>query len=109
MSAFVPVVGENGIAVTMLRFNTFFTVVLTFFAFLLAFGGGLLTAIRLTMPLDAQVAAPAPRMIELSPRLFPGQPARERVSLVLPLDAELVIDAETGEVISAPVGRWRYW
>ena len=65
----------------MLRFNTFLTVVLTFFAFLLAFGGGLLTAIRLSTSPDL-AAAPAPVVThESESRPFPGQPSRTRVSL----------------------------
>ncbi len=67
----------------MLRFNTFFTVILTFFAFLLALGGGMLTAIQLSAPLALEaVLTPG---VEPEPRSFPGQPSRVRVSLTAPI------------------------
>lgn len=87
----------------MLRFNTFLAVVLTLFAFLLALGGGLLTAVRLTTP-EVIAVAPA-RIIEQEARPFPAQPTRERASLVLPL-------LHHGESLAAENGTalqdWRY-
>jgi len=92
----------------MLRFNTFFTVIVTFFAFLLAFGGGLLTAIRLSTPPNLK-AAPA-TVIEQEARPRPGQPSRLRASLTIPLDADhgLMIDSEAGEMTLNPPRTWRY-
>lgn len=76
----------------MLRFNLFWTVILTFFAFLMAFGGGLLSAIRLTTPED--LAPPA--RIQQDMRTRPGHPARERAALVLPLENGDSLDLATG-------------
>jgi hypothetical protein len=76
----------------MLRFNLFWTVVLTFFAFLMAFGGGLLSAIRLTTP--EELAPPA--RIQQEMRRRPGHLTRERAALVLPLENGDSLDLATG-------------
>jgi hypothetical protein len=55
-----------------MRFNTFLTVVITFFAFVFALGGGMLTAVRLTSELGVGAAPVVAESGDVAANMFPA-------------------------------------